>query len=395
MLAQLRQIAAMAEFSFATIASRIGVTLVATLGIASVSLVLVSVLATGAGFKRAYRSGGSADLLLILKASASSELGSNLNASELGALREAISAALGTEQLISSESYFVTQARLKSRDVEVNVPVRGLSEAGRQLRAGFKLNAGRLNEPGLRELIVGSRAAREYAHLKINDTVQLGSSSWVVVGEFTCDNEVANSEIWGDADLLQRTYSRAGSVQSLYLQLPTPESRIAIELSISKDKRLQVQTRTEAEYYAGLSETQSVIISVIGYVVAVGMGCVAIFVLIGSMHSSVQARSRQIGLLRALGFAATPIFISIMIETVLIAVLGGIAGAALSYSLFNGIGLSTLNMSGGFTQVPFSIWVNAKCIANGAIFSALLGLFAGLVPAWGASRRQMMLGFGS
>lgn len=395
MFTQLKQIIAVVEFSLATILARRTVTLVAIVGIASVSLVLVSVLATSAGFKRAYSSGGSNDILLITKASSTSELGSNFNAIEIGALREAISSAIGPQAALSEESYFVTQARLKSRDVDVNVPVRGLEEVGRNMRHNFQIVQGRLNQPGARELIVGARAAREYVGLQVGEVVKLGSTPWQVVGIFFTDNEISNSEIWGDPTLLQTTYSRNGSIQSMYLFLPKEESRFAIDLSVSKDKRLQVQTRTESEYYDGLSKTQSAIINAIGYVVAFGMGLVAIFVMIGSMHSSVGARARQIGILRAVGFAATPIFISILFEATVIAILGGLLGGGLSYVLFNGVNLSTLNLSGGFTQVPFSVWVSAKAIALGASFSAVLGLLAGVLPAWSASRRNVTLGFGS
>jgi putative ABC transport system permease protein len=394
MYAQIQQIMAVVEFSLATIWSRFSATVVAIVGIAAVSLVLVTVLAASAGFQHAYRSGGANDVLLLLKASATSELGSYLSAVETGALREAVSTALGPQMQISEESYFVTQAKLKSRGVEVNVPVRGLGATGMSLRHGFHLAAGRLNSPGTRELIAGERASRDYVGLKLNDPVQLGNSFWTVVGVFTTDNEISNSELWGDQTLLQKVYSRIGSIQSAYLKLPNGEARFLVDQSIAKDKRLQLQTMTEAEYYEGLSKIQSAVITLVGYVVALGMGLVAIFVLIGSMQTSVSARARQIGILRAIGFSATPIFISILFETILISLFGGLLGGLLSYVLFDGVNLSTLNVSGGFTQVPFSVLVSIKGIFLGATFSAFLGLFAGLLPAWGASRRMVVRSFG-
>lgn len=395
MLRSLKQILAILEFSLATIMSRLGVTMVAVVGIAAVSLVLVSVIATGAGFQRAFDGGGDRNILLMLKASATSELGSNLSQSEIGALRETISAALGRAKLMSEESYFITQLKLKSRNVEVNVPVRGLGQAGHSMRRGFHITAGRLSRPGTWELIVGSRAVQDYAGLQVNSLLQIGNQNWMVVGIFKSDNEVSNSELWGDTEPLQLAYSRAGSSQSVYLRLTAPEERIVLEQAMAKDKRLQLQTKTESEYYDGLSRTESAVIVAIGYVVAAGMGCVAIFVLLGSMQSAVAARSRQIGILRALGFGVSPIFVSVLFETIVISILGGLVGGVLSYLLFNGSNLSTLNLSGGFTQVPFSVWVNERSILEGTSFSALLGLLAGLFPAWGATRRTTIRSFGA
>jgi putative ABC transport system permease protein len=394
LVAPFRQAFAVMEFSIVTALARWSVVLVAILGIVSVSLVLVSVLAVGSGFRRAYQSGGAADVLIVMKASATSELGSNMTPTDVGALREAVSAAFGGAASLSEESYYVTQLRLKSRDTEVNVPVRGAGVEGRKLRRGFRVVAGRLNQPGLREVLAGDRAHRDYAGLDVGDSIRLGKDAWRIVGVFTSENEVANSEVWGDPDMLRLAYSRDASSQAVYIRLPAAAARFDLESSIAGDKRLQLQSKTEAEYYRTLAQSEAAVIKFIGYVAAIGMSGVSVFVLIGSMYSSVSARARQIAIFRAVGFSAASIFIGILCETVLIALAGGLIGGGLSYLLFNGVPLSTINLAGGFTQVPFTIRVDLRSVVAGAGLSGLLGLLAGMLPALSASRSKVMRLFG-
>ncbi len=235
-------------------------------------------------------------------------------------------------------------------------------------------------EWGRNELIAGEGAAREFTGLEVGGGIPVGREMWVVVGTFSTGGGVADTEIWTDARLLQATYRRENSYGSMFARLESPASFTEFKDALTADPRVNVTVSRSSDYYTAQSALLSAVITGIGYFVASLMAVGAVFGALNTMYSAVSARTREIGTLRALGFHNTPVVISIMVESLVLAVGGGVAWFA-----FDGFRAATLNW-GNFSQVAFAFAVTPDLLVQGAIYAAIIGLVGGLFPAIRAAR---------
>jgi putative ABC transport system permease protein len=385
----LRQTFAICLFNLRDLFTRLHLTGIGILGVAGVSLVLVGMLSMADGFRAAFRSDGAENRLILLRSGATSELSSRLTGVEVEAIREAIQAAEGPAAKISPETYFITSLVRRGGTAEVNVPVRGLSPEGMALRSGFRVVEGRMSVPGAHELLVGKRALEEYGALVLGSTLPIGRQSWRVVGVFETDGGLASSEIWGDPYLLQTAFDRGNAWQLVIAGLPRNESQFDIELQLSRDKRLNVRSLREDRYYAQQSRSLAFYIQFVGRLLSLAMGAIALFVVLSSMYAAVAARQREIAILRVMGFGAFPILCSVLEEAVFLAATGGVLGGVLAYFAFDGRQLSTLNLSGSFTQIPFAMEVTSQSLRSGVLLGIVIGVLAGIGPAIQAIRRNV------
>jgi putative ABC transport system permease protein len=148
---------------------------------------------------------------------------------------------------------------------------------------------------------------------------------------------------------------------------------------------------TERQYYEEQSRTMTTIVGSVGIVIAVLMGLGAIFAAVNTMYSAVSARSREIATLRALGFGAFPIVVSVLVEAALIGAAGGALGMAIAYFAFNGLQASTLNFA-SFSQITFAFTVTPQLAVQGFIYALALGLIGGLLPSLRAARLPIITG---
>ena len=139
------------------------------------------------------------------------------------------------------------------------------------------------------------------------------------------------------------------------------------------------------EFYADQSRVLITVIRVLGYLIAGLMGVGAVFGALNTMYSAVASRTREIATLRAVGFGASPIVISVMAEALLLALVGGVVGGSLAYGLFNGFQAATLNFQ-TFSQVAFSFAVTPELLVQGTVFALVMGFIGGFFPAVKAAR---------
>ena len=111
----------------------------------------------------------------------------------------------------------------------------------------------------------------------------------------------------------------------------------------------------------------------------------AVFGALNTMYTAVSARSREIATLRALGFGSSPIVISVLLESLVLAVLGGIVGAGAAYFVFDGFQAATMNWQ-SFSQVAFAFDVTPELLVRGIVYAAFIGFIGGLFPAVRAAR---------
>lgn len=371
---------------------RITSSIVALVGITGVVTVLIGVLSISEGFRAVLDLAGAPDVAIVLRGGSSDEMSSGLSQEQtriIGDSKDVARDASGP--IYSPELYVVVDVPMQSTGTPANVPLRGVSQQAAKLRQEFEIIEGRDFVPGTFEIIVGQGAAQQFAGLVVGNKLRWGTTDWTVVGIFKDRGSVAESELWTDATVLQGAYNRGASYQSVRAKLTSPAAFKSFKDSLTADPRVNVKVFSEQEYYAEQSRGLRTMVSGIGTTIAVLMGLGAFFAALNTMYSAVSARTREIATLRALGFGGAPVVVSVLIEALLLALVGGIIGMAIAYFAFNGIRASTMNWA-SFSQITFAFTVTPQLLVQGLIYSIVIGLFGGLMPSLRAARMPITTG---
>lgn len=382
----LSQIAAVTSFGLRTIPQRKGASVSAAFGIAGVVMVFVGVLSIAAGFRNAMTSTGRSDIAIVLRDGAANELSSNLGREEARVIKDAPGVARENgNPVASAELFVIINIPKRSTGTDANVPFRGLEAAGLAVRGNVKIVQGRMFESGHNEVIAGVNAAREFAGLDVGNTIKLGRTEWQVVGLFSVGGGAGESEMWADATVLQSAYQRGESSQSVYARLASPEKFREFKDALTSNPQVKVTVVRQDEFFAEQSSLTTQFISILGTVIASMMAVGALLGALNTMYNAVASRGREIATLRALGFGAAPVVCSVLLESLALALAGGIVGALAAYLAFNGYGAATMNFQ-TWSQVAFAFAVTPQLLAQAIALSAALGLLGGLFPAIRAAR---------
>ncbi|MGC9940786.1 MAG: ABC transporter permease [Verrucomicrobiota bacterium] len=380
------QIASITRFGLMSLPQRRGAVAATVIGIAGVVAVLVGVLSIAAGFRHAMAVSASPAGAIVLRSGADSEMVSGLGSDEARLVADAPGIARTDHgPLASAELYVIIDLPKRKTGTDANVPLRGVEPAALQVRDNLKLIQGRMFDWGRDEVIVGRGAAQEFAGLDVGSSIQVGRYQWPVVGVFSADGGVAESEIWTDAKVLQAAYNRGNSFQSVSVRLVSPAAFQAFKDSLTSNPQLNVQVIRQTDYFAQQSETLTRLITTLGYLIAILMALGAVFGALNTMYSAVAARTREIATLRALGFGSGAVVVSLLLESLLLALAGGVMGGALAYIAFNNFHTSTMNFQ-SFSQVTFAFKVTPTLLLRGIAWALLIGLIGGLFPAFRAAR---------
>jgi putative ABC transport system permease protein len=382
----LSQILAITAVNVRSIPQRLASSLVAIVGIAGVVVVFVAVLSIAQGFRAAMTTAGDPRTAIVMRAGTDSELSSILMRENTQLVKDAPGLAQGPDGPVASAELFVIVNHPKrSTNSDANVPLRGVEPGAFAVRPRLKIVEGRKFEPGRNEIIVGRAAAGQFTGLEVGRDVRWGENVWTVVGIFEADGAISESEIWCDAKVLQGAYRRGDSFQSVYVQLERQEGLEAFKAALAADPRLNVMAQRETDYLADQSVVLQTIIRTVGFVIAGLMGIGAVFGAINTMYNAVASRTREIATLRALGFGALSIVSSVMAESAVLALLGGVAGGLLAWGVFDGYRTSTMNFQ-SFSQVAFAFRVTPTLLVQGLVCALVMGLLGGILPAIRAAR---------
>ena len=383
----LEQILEITWMSLATIPRRLGSALVIVGGIAGVVGVLVALLAIGEGFQAVLAQAGRLDDAIVLRKGASAELNSGLSREDVVLVAQAPGILRDNtgNPIASAEVVVVANLPKRSSGTDANVEIRGVGQRVWELRSNARIIEGRRFETGKRELVIGKGAQTEFAGLAVGRTVRLGLQDWTVVGIFVT-GDAHESELWSDPEVLQGAYNRDG-FQSVTVKLTDADAFDTLKAALSSDPRLKVDVQRTRDYYATQSEDLTRLIRILGVAIAAIMGVGAVFGALNTMYAAVSARSREIATLRALGFSATPVVISVMLEAALLALTGGMIGAGIAWAVFDNYTASTLGSN--FSQVVFAFKVSPQLILSGLLWALGIGLLGGLFPAVHAARQPV------
>ena len=385
----MKQILAITGMNIRTILQRSGASIVIIIGIAGSVAVMVSLLAMAEGLSKTIASTGQEDRALIFREGSNSEMSSGIAMTDLAIIENTQGIKKSEDgPMIAAEIFTIIDLKKKGAVDTSNLPLRGVQEMSFKIRPELKIIEGKNFFPGKGEIIVGKGAANEYEGLELGNKIKIRDSEWTVVGIFSTGGDVHESEVWADLAVTQGAFRRGASASIAIVQMEENASITDLGATLELDPRLDLKVQGEADFYEEQSSGASSLIQVFGYAVAVIMAIGAVFAALNTMYSAVSTRLVEIGTLRAVGFHGSSVLFALMIESMFLALLGGLLGAGLSYLIFNGYTVSTL-ASVSFTQTAFDFAVTGEIIGQGLILALIVGFLGGLLPARRAATQDI------
>lgn len=378
--AQTRSVAAV---GISTLNQRIGSSTVIVVGIAGVVGVVVALLAMAEGYAQTLRNSGAPDTAIVLRGASAAEVASVLSRDDVLQISQAAGIARNDkgEPLASAESVVAANLPVKGSQTgeEGSAQVRGVGEMAFAVRSHLKIVQGRRFQSGLRELVVGKGAQRQFSGLDVGAEIKLGKQSWTVVGVFA-SGDAMESELWADANVVNDTYQRGNGRNSTTVKLTSAAAFKDFKAALAANPQLKVDANTTLDFFAKQSEKMTQMLRIIGITVGAIMAVGAVFGALNTMFAAVAARAREIATLRAIGFRGLPVVVAVMLETMLLALIGGAIGGVAAWLLFNGFEASTM-MLGSVGKLSFNLRVSPGLLWEGIKWALAIGFVGGLFPA--------------
>jgi ABC-type lipoprotein release transport system permease subunit len=365
---------------------RRGSTILTVIGIGATVAVVTGVLALVRGFETLFERGGHDDVAVFLRPGSPSEGESVFRRDlALSLVKKTPEIALGADgQPLASIECYLAVRREKVGGGETNVPIRGTQQATFEIFPEIEIVAGRAFAPGADEMIVGRRLVDRIAGCALGDVIELNTTPFRVVGIFEYDGPF-NSEIWGDLDRMMEALERPFP-NRVVAKLRAGADVGAMAARMEDDKEVPANAQTERAYLASMTRQLSSALLVLADLLGVIMGIAAVFTATNTMLAALSARTHEIGILLSVGFKPVPIFLSFLLEAVLLGLCGGVIGCLMALPL-NGVETGTTNWA-TFTEVAFAFQVTPDVLLRAVLFSLMLGLVGGAWPALRAARMK-------
>ena len=359
-------------------------TLLTVLGIGATVAVVSGVLALQQGFERLYADSGREDLAVFLRPGATGEGDSIFDRDRGRRLQDTvpeIAVDADGQPLASMECYLAVR-RFRITGGETNVPIRGVQPATYAIRGDeLELVEGRRPEPGSDEVFVGSALVDRMRGCQVGETLQINTTPFRVVGVFRSEGP-SNSEIWGDLDRIMAALERSSPSRVLAKLRPGADLE-ALAARLADDKVVPAKVLTERESLTSQTEILSATLRFLGGFLGLIMGIAAVFTATTTMLAALADRTQEIGILLAAGFRPWGIAMGFLFESLLLGLLGGLAGFVMVLPI-NGIETGTTNFQ-TFTEVAFGFRVTGQVFLVAVAFALALGLIGGGLPAWRAA----------
>lgn len=371
---------------------RLWMSLAAIIAVSVVVAVLLSFLAMSNGFASTLSGTGSEEVAIITRSGSQSELNSVIGRDSVNIVTTApgIATKADGQPFYSAELYVIVDGKKRSTGTEVNVPMRGISPIGFELRDQVDITAGRIFEPGTNELIVGEGMLGQFSGFDLDSEVTFGKTTWTVVGTFSTGGSAFESELWADARMVQDLFNRGNSFQTIRVKLAEPGNIEGIQALIDNDPRLVLDVDTETDYFSSQGEALQGIVY-FGWTISIVMGLGALAGALNTMYTSVASRAGEIATLRAIGFSNLSAFMGTLAESLVLSLIGGVVGAIAAFLFMDG--LTTATLGPGFTQVVFTFELTPALFENGIQLALAIGIVGGFFPAWRAARLPVVVAF--
>ena len=375
------------SYSFRNLWVRRVTTILTALGMSLVVYVFSTVLMLDAGLRQTLVGTGESDHILITRQGSVSEVQSSIDRTQANVASQLPGIASLDAPLVSREALVLVNLTKRSTGSRSNLVVRGLEPIGVSLRRQVRITEGRAFRPGSNEIVVGSAAAQQFQGTDIGQSLRFGGRDWLLVGIFDGGGSGFDSEVWTDADVLMQTFRRT-NFSSMVVRLREPSLAPAYIQALKDDPRLTLTGKVEQDFYAEQSESMSTFIRTLGLVLT---GIFSIGAVIGAtitMQSAVATRVGEIGTLRALGFQRSAILLAFLMESVLLALVGGVIGLLFA-SLMESFQFSTTNFQ-SFSELAFGFVLTPGIVVAALLFSVGMGVVGGMLPAIKAARATIV-----
>ncbi len=374
------------SYNLRNVRMRWQVTLLAISGIALVVAVFAVLMAMSEGFKAALRSTGRPDNAIVVQRGSSSEMTSGVPLADRNMIvvDERVARDASGQPLASWELVVVIGLPRLSDGQQANVTLRAVTPRAFEVRGGIRVVEGRNFTPGLDEVIVGRRLTKRISGVEIGGHVKYQQKLFKIVGLFESTGAAFESEVWGDYDTFSAIFQRGGGSNSLVVRMKDKAAIPELDRYVRAQPQMQLQALAEPRYYEEQAGPLASILQRLASFVAGIMGIGAVFGAINTMYAIVSARTREIGTLRALGFSRRAILASFLIESVILAAIGGAIGVLLAFPM-NGFSTGT-GQTQSFSEIAFDFRITPEIVLIGMGFAVVMGVLGGLLPALRGSR---------
>jgi putative ABC transport system permease protein len=357
------------------------VTLLAIGGVALVVAVFAVLMSMSEGFRAALRSTGRTDNAIVVQRGSGSELTSAVPLADRNMIvvDDRVARDAKGNPLASWEWVVVIGLPRLTDGQPANVTLRAVPPQAFEVRGGIHVVEGRRFTPGLDEVIVGKKLTGRIRGLELGGVVKYQQKQFKIVGLFESQGGAFESEIWGDFDTFGAIFQRGAGSNSLVVRMKDPTAIPELDRWIRDQPQMQLQAVQERKYYDEQAGPLARALKGLATFVAVIMGIGAVFGAINTMYAIVSARTREIGTLRALGFSRRAILASFLVESVILALIGGAVGCLLAFPM-NGFSTGT-GQTQSFSEIAFAFRITPGIVLTGMAFAVLMGLLGGLLPA--------------
>ena len=363
-------------------------TLMTAATFALVVAVFVIIMSLARGIERALTSTGDPLNVLIMRPGAQSEGQSSIDIERYHVVRSYPGIARDeTGEPLAAPEIIVLVNKPKAGDGKPsNLQIRGVHPLVFKIRPEVQIVGGRVFRPGLREVIVSRSVSRRFKNMSIGETPQIGKVRMTIVGVFEARGSAIDSEMWADYREIMQAFDRQ-TYSTVVVRARDAAAVDAILRTVAGDRRVKLSAKTEMKYYQEQTSTSGPL-KAFGIFLAVIMSIGASFAGMNAMYASVASRVREIATLRVLGFTPFSILASFLIESVFLALIGGLLGCALSLPI-NGLATGTTNFQ-TFSEIVFYFTITPDLMLRGLIFAAVMGAVGGILPALAAARQPIL-----
>ena len=378
----LKQIWIVSVLNFKSLRARFWQSMVIVVGLGATIGVLLSMMSMTQGLKQAYTNSGDPGRAIVTSQGADSEGQSAIARTDAPVIMDAPGIAKDKDgKPLADRALNMGIPVLHVNGTKGYTTLRGFGPKGVALRPEFHLIAGRMFQFGKREVIVGAGAQTAFQHMHIGDKVILPNGEWPIVGVFTT-GDILDGQIVGDTETMLTALGRT-TYNSVLVRLTSPAALSTFRRAITTNPALQMTVTRHSDWYQKVSNQATGFLAMLAYVVGVVMAIGALFGCLNTMYAAVSTRGREIATLRALGYGAFPVAVSVVLEAVVLSVTGALCGAAIAWALNDGH-QSVLGQNIFHLRVPPSL------VAMGVSWAVVVALLGGILPSIRAARRPVV-----
>jgi putative ABC transport system permease protein len=374
-----KQLRALVQMSLRGIPQRLGTSIVIVIGTMCVVAVLVAMLSLGSGLREFSRLGARDDRVLVLSKGATGVPASSLENAVVRTIIDAPHIKKGDDgkPLATAVVNASAEGRRKIDNARVTFPFLGVDGQYFKVYPEQRLIAGRMFNPAVYEVIVSQSRTDALKNFDIGNKLHLRGVDWMIVGRYQ-GSGVADLSIIGDGDTVRSAYNKT-TVEDVDAVLESPAAVDAFRAALASNPVTAVDVKTELEVLLGNNKGLTGLVDFVSYFVAVVMGIGATLAAVNVMYAVVDSRRREIATLRAIGFGGGPIVVSVLIESILLALPGALLGVLIAWLFFNGNTVSPFN-------ITFHLAVTPALVALGILWATVMGILGGMAPAVRAAR---------